>query len=377
MELLQNNIDLLYVILALVLGIIIVSIAIPPIIRICYAKKLFDETGARKVHKKAIPRIGGVAIFIGFTISIAIASNGYSFGMLKYVVAAVTIMFFVGLKDDILAIAAHKKFIMQIIAALILVILGDVRITNFQGLFGLTEVSYFVSFVSSLFLILVVINSFNLIDGVDGLASGIAIIASVVFGTWFYIAGYTQHAIMCYALVGSLAAFFMYNVFGEKNKLFMGDSGSLTIGILIAVSTIQFIELNLISTSSYAINAAPAVAFSILIIPLIDILRIVFVRILNGRSPFSPDNCHLHHCLLRLQKIHLLVTLITIFINVFFITLALWLSQKGLNVNILFGLIVVFGFIILSTPIYLEPNRKKTIYRQLYKTMKTITSLFY
>ena len=377
MEISQNYIDLLHVIMALGLGLIIVTLSVPPIIRICKAKNLFDETGARKIHKKAIPRIGGVAIFIGFTISTIASTSGYNFDLLKYILGSVVIIFFIGLKDDRLERFVLVDRDLPIIAALLLIFLGDIRITNFQGLFGLTEVSYIISFISTLFLMLVIINSFNLIDGVDGLASGVAIIASIVFGSWFYISGYMQLAIMCYALVGSLAAFFMYNVFGKRNKLFMGDSGSLIIGILLAVSTIQFIELNLVLTNSYAINAAPAVAFSILIVPLIDILRIVFVRIFKGRSPFAPDNCHLHHCLLRLQKVHLLVTLTTVFINVIFIALALWLSQRNLNINALFGLIVTFGLIILSTPIYLEPKRKKTIYRQLYKTMKTLTSLFY
>ena len=373
----QSQIDLLLILLAFFMSLLLVAFSIRPLVRIALAKHLVEELNERKIHKKAVPSIGGVAIFIGVTLSAIISTNGYSFDVLKYIIAAIILMFFVGLKDDITIISAKKKIVFQIVAAIILFLLGDIRITNFQGLFGIEEVSYGVSAISSVFLIVVILNSFNFIDGVDGLASGIAIIASVVFGTWFYLAGYIQYAILCFSLSGSLTAFFYYNVFGKANKLFMGDSGSLIIGIVLSVAAIKFIELNNIQDGNYAIYAAPAVAFSILIVPLADLFKVFFIRIYNRRSPFTPDNNHFHHYLLIIKKNHFVTTLITMSINILFIVFALGLSVAGLNVNVLFGILFLMAFIVVNIPYLLLPKKKKTIYRYLYERLRKIASLFY
>jgi len=372
----QSHIDILLILVAFFLGAIIVSFSIPPIVRIAKAKNLTDELGDRKIHKKAVPSLGGVSIFIGVILSTIISSNGYSFDVLKYIIAAVMIMFFIGLKDDILVISAYKKFILQILASLILIFMGDVRITDYQGLFGLNEINYFVSIITSVFLIVVIINSFNFIDGVDGLASGIAIISSTVYGIWFYLSGNIEFSILCFALSGSLISFFYFNVFGKSNKLFMGDSGSLIIGIILSVATIKFIEFNNFK-SDYVVSAAPAVAFGILIVPLIDIFRLFFARIFNGKSPFTPDTNHLHHCILRLNKIHLKTTLITITINIIFIVIAFGLSIAGLNVNLLLGILFALGLFIVTIPYFMLPRQKKSIYRYLYSRMQKATSFFY
>jgi UDP-N-acetylmuramyl pentapeptide phosphotransferase/UDP-N-acetylglucosamine-1-phosphate transferase len=372
----QLNIDLLLIIFASLLGGFIVLFSIPPIVRVAKAKNLVEKFGDRKIHKKEVPSLGGIAIFMGVILSTILSTNGYSFDVLKYIIASIMIMFFIGLKDDIMIISVKKKFFLQIIAALILIYLGDIRITNFQGLFGITEINYTMSVITTIFLIAIIINSFNFIDGIDGLASGIAFISSVVFGSWFYLSGYIQYAILCFALAGSLVSFFYYNVFGNKNKLFMGDSGSLIIGTILSVATIQFIEFNNFR-GEYYVYGAPAVAFGVLIVPMIDLLRIFFVRIMYGRSPFKPDNNHLHHCLLRINKVHLTVTLITIFINIAFILTAIGLSLTELNVNILFGTLLVTGLVGSSIPYLMLPRQKKIIFKYIYSRLKDVASLFY
>ena len=372
----QSHIDIFLILVAFFLGAIIVAFSIPPIVRIANAKNLIDELGYRKIHTKAVPSLGGVAIFIGVILSTIISTNGYSFDVLKYIIAAVIIMFFIGLKDDIMVISAYKKFTLQILASLILIFMGDIRITDYQGLFGINEVNYFFSTITSVFLIVVIINSFNFIDGVDGLASGLAIASSAVYGIWFYLSGNIEYSILCFALSGSLISFFYFNVFGKANKLFMGDSGSLIIGIILSVATIKFIELNNFK-SDFSINAAPAVAFGILIVPLIDIFRLFFVRIFSGKSPFTPDTNHLHHCILRLNGIHLKTTLITITINIIFIVIAFGLSIAGFNVNLLLGILFILGLFIVTIPNFMLPQQKKTIYRYLYRRMRKVTSFFY
>jgi len=339
----MEHIDILLIFLAFALAFTLVAISIPTIIRVSRQKKLFEEINERKVNGSKIPTLGGVAIFIGVTISAIVSTNGYSFDELKYIIAAVILMFFIGLKDDILGISPLKKFAVQALAALILILLGDIRFTNLQGVFGVWEVNYLVSFICSFFFMILIINAFNLIDGIDGLASAIAIITSGFAGTWFFLSGYIQLSILSFALVGSLVSFFIYNVFGTKNKLFMGDTGSLIIGILISAIIIKFIELNINTSNPFYIRAVPGVSFGILIVPLIDTIRIFTLRLLKGAPPFLPDNNHIHHRLLQFLGSHLKVTLVLVIVNLLFISLAFTMSKYGMNVNYIIGLLILIG----------------------------------
>ena len=335
---------------AFVIGFILVMISIPPIIKVANAKHLFEPFHERKVHTKIVPPMGGVAIFIGFTISSIIATDGISFDALKYIIASVIIMFFIGLKDDLMDISARKKLMVQLLAAVILITLGNVRFTNLHGILGTNEIGFGVSLILSIFAMVVIINAFNLIDGIDGLASGLAILAAGTFGSWFYLAGHIQFAILSFALVGSLVGFFIYNVFGHRNKLFMGDTGSLIIGLVISALVVKFNEFNIDKTVPYAISAAPAVSFAIIIVPLIDTLRVMTIRISNKKSPFSADNNHIHHRLLKLVSSHFKVTLIIIASNAFIIAFALLLNHLSLNINLQFIMVFLSGVLISFIP---------------------------
>jgi UDP-N-acetylmuramyl pentapeptide phosphotransferase/UDP-N-acetylglucosamine-1-phosphate transferase len=342
--------DLVLTIGAFVIGFILVMISIPSIIRVAHAKHLFEPFNARKVHTKVVPPMGGVAIFIGFTISSIIATDGISFDALKYIIASVIIMFFIGLKDDLMDISARKKLMVQIFAAVILIALGNVRFTNLHGVLGFTDIGFGASLILSLFTMVVIINAFNLIDGIDGLASGLAILAASAFGSWFYLSGHPQFAILSFAMVGSLVGFFIYNVFGHRNKLFMGDTGSLIIGLIISALTVKFNEFNVDKTIPYAVSAAPALSFAIIIVPLIDTLRVMTIRISNKKSPFSADNNHIHHRLLKLVSSHFKVTLIIISANAFIIAFAILLNYLSLNINLQFILVFLLGVAISFIP---------------------------
>jgi len=333
---------------AFIMGYIGVLVVVPPILRVAFAKKLFDQNGGRKIHTQIVPPLGGVAIFLGFCLSTIIATNGYEFEALKAVLGGVILMFFIGLKDDLVAISARKKFAVQVVSALIIIFIGNIHFTHLHGFFGIEEISHYVGVPVTLFALIVFINAFNLIDGIDGLASGVSMMVSSFFGVWFYLNGNFPYAIMSFALVGSLAAFFMYNVFGHKNKLFMGDAGSLIVGLIVGVLVIQFNELNITNNSVYAVSASPAVSFAIVCMPLIDMVRVMGIRILKGVSPFSPDNNHLHHRLLALVRTHLQATLIIIASNLLIILLAIYLDKLGVGRNIAL-LSVVFTGILFST----------------------------
>jgi UDP-N-acetylmuramyl pentapeptide phosphotransferase/UDP-N-acetylglucosamine-1-phosphate transferase len=360
---------ILYTLLGFLLGFFLVYFTIPALIRVSIAKHLYDTPNERKVSKVVVPTLGGVAIFIGFILSTIIATDGYNFGELKYLIAAVITMFFVGLKDDLMDISARKKLMVQITTAVILIVLGNFRFTDLQGVFGIHELNYAVSFSLTLFVMIAVINAFNLIDGIDGLASGISIVISLVFGTWFLLAGHYEYGIMCFSLTGSLLGFFIFNVFGKKNKIFMGDTGSLILGVIMVILVIKFNELNINQTLPYSVKSAPIVSIAILIIPIIDTLRVFFIRLSEHRSPFTPDMNHIHHNFLKLGHSHLKSTLLIVTINILFIAFAFSFNQV-VNINNLMISTFALGFIIAYIPVLvLKRKQPATIYFIKEKTL--------
>lgn len=349
--------SVIYSIIGFILGFGLVYLTIPPIIRVSIAKHLYDTPNSRKASKIVVPTLGGVAIFIGFILSTIIATDGYNFGELKYLIAAVILMFFLGLKDDLMDISARKKLLGQLAIAILLIVLGNFRFTNLQGAFGLHEISYPVSFAITLFTMIALINAFNLIDGIDGLASGLSILISAVFGSWFLLSGHYEYGITCFSLAGSLIAFFIYNVFGKKHKIFMGDTGSLILGVIMVVLVIKFNEFNINQLAPYAIHNAPVVSIGILIIPVIDTIRVFFIRISERRSPFSPDMNHIHHKFLELGNSHFKSTLWIGLINVLFIAFTFALNST-LNINNLMISLFTLGLTIFYVPSLMLNYRK-------------------
>ena len=317
---------------------LIVYISVPSIVNVAKMKGLFDEPGIRKCHHQKVPNLGGVAIFAAIVISMGLFLDTTTNRELIYLLASITVMFFVGIKDDILIIAPSKKLLGQIAAALILIVLGNLRFTSLHGFLGIYAIDYVSSLLLTCFVMIVIINGFNLIDGIDGLAAGIGIVVSVTFGSWFFLTGMTNYALMCAIVAGALIAFFRFNVFGGTNKIFMGDTGSLILGLIISVFVIKFNEANLTYSGPYLFNAAPAVSFGILIIPLFDTLRVFVIRIAHRQSPFHPDMNHLHHRVLKLGLSHVEATILIGGVNVFFIVLMLTLQSMGLIALMLLNL---------------------------------------
>ncbi len=364
--------ELILVTSAFVIGFIFTNVMIPPIVKVAHAKRLFDPCTGRKIHKQVVPPLGGIAIFAGIVISAIIATDGLSFDALKYIVAAVTILFFIGLKDDLMDISARKKFVVQIIAAVILVTLGNIRLTNFHGILGIHEVNYPVSVFISVLLTVALINAYNLIDGIDGLASGITIMTASIFGILFYLSNQPQYAVLSFSLVGSLSGFFIFNVFGKKNKMFMGDTGSLIIGLLISVLLIRFGEVSL-SNKVLGSKISPVILLSLVIVPLLDMIRVMSIRMSHGRSPFSADNNHIHHRLLLFFPKHLTVTLIIISTNILIVFLAFMLNTTALNINFQIALIIFLELFLSYIPCIILKNSKER--RSKYNSLKLGNSL--
>lgn len=305
---------------------LITFLAIPSIIKVAIIKNLFDEPGERKAHKSSVPTLGGLAIFAGVVFSYTFWSSGIGDETTQYIIAAIIVMFFIGIKDDIIELTAKKKFYGQLISAIIIVVFAEIRVTNLFGVFGIYEIPYWFSILFSLFTILTIVNAFNLIDGIDGLAAGIGAIASFAFGLWFYNYNQISLCILSFTLFSSLLAFLVYN-FSPAN-IFMGDTGSLIVGLILAILAINFIQLSFASPPyAFPFRSSPAMAIAILIIPLFDTLRIFILRVLQKRSPFKADRNHMHHVLLDLGLSHRGVSLTLYAVNFIFIMSALLLRD--------------------------------------------------
>jgi len=330
---------------------------IPSIVEIAKAKSLFDEPNDRASHIHKTPTLGGLAIFNGVAISLLIFFDFSDFPKFQYTIAGLMIIFFTGFKDDIIGITPFKKLVAQLIAVIITIVFGRILITNLHGFLGIDELNYHIGIVFTIITIVGITNCFNLMDGIDGLSASLGILVSLTFGAWFYLVGEYNWAIMSASLVGALLAFFLFNVYGKKNKIFMGDTGALLLGFIMAVMAIKFNELNVTLQGRWAIHAAPAVSIGIMLIPIFDTLRVFVTRILKNRYPFSPDKTHIHHYLLQLGLSHFLSTLLLSFATICFIVIAWYLRFLSVAwlLLVLFSMATILSYI----PIMLVEKREK------------------
>ncbi|NML36548.1 undecaprenyl/decaprenyl-phosphate alpha-N-acetylglucosaminyl 1-phosphate transferase [Chitinophaga sp. G-6-1-13] len=350
------------VLIATVLSFVVTYFSIPILIRVAELKHLYDEPDERKTHKQRIPTLGGIGFFSGFIIAATVCVPTLQNSPFQYMMAAFFIIFMVGMKDDIVGLSPLKKLIGQLVASFAIIYLGNLQITGMYGFLGITTLPSNISLMLTYFYFVVVINAFNLIDGVDGHAGSIGLLVSAVLGAYFLHVGEITYAVLGFALAGGLASFLIYNI--SPARIFMGDTGSLLIGLVNAVLVLKFIEVAGNPASKMPIGATPAVAIAILIVPLFDTLRVFSVRMLQGRSPFSADRNHIHHYLLDLRLDHRQTTLVSVSVNAVFIAGAYFL--QGLGTTVL-TIVVVGAATTFTGMLYLARKRKLTL-----KTATTI-----
>lgn len=347
---------MLDVLLTASVSFIITFLAIPVILQVAEQKKLYDIPDERKVHTRPVASLGGVGIFTGFLLASLLSVQGYLNPEFQYFFAAALVIFFLGLKDDLMILSATKKFIGQIIAASILIHLAGIRLDSMFGLFGFEQLPEGFALALSYLTIIVIINSFNLIDGVDGLAASLGILTMLVFGTYFFAVEYQAYALISFAMAGALGAFLIFN--HNPAKIFMGDSGSLLIGLVNAILVIKFINVAHDPLVAIPITSSVALGVSILIVPLLDTLRVFAIRILRGRSPFTPDRNHFHHLLLDSGLGHAAVTFACVGINIGFILLA-WFS-RSLGTTLLLGIMLTIAFSGIAV-LYYRPRQRRRL----------------
>lgn len=349
---------MLDIILTASVSFIITFLAIPVVLEIADKKKLYDIPDERKVHTRPVASLGGVGIFAGFLLASLLSIQIFQNYEFQYFFASVLVIFFLGLKDDLMVLSATKKFIGQVIAASILIHLGGIRLDSMHGLFGIEQLPEAFGLALSYLTIIVVINSFNLIDGIDGLAASLGILTMLVFGTYFFAVNMQAYALLAFSVAGSLAAFMIFN--HHPAKIFMGDSGSLMIGLINSILVIKFINVANTPFVAIPVESAVAVGFAILIVPLLDTLRVFSIRIINGRSPFTPDRNHVHHLLLERGLGHAGVTFTCFAINIAFILLAYFGRSIGSTYLLLIMLSLAFtGFGVVFY--YRKPPKKRTM----------------
>ena len=298
-----------FIFIASIISFLGTMLVMPSVIKLAIKKRILAGGGGRNVHEGFTPNIGGIAIFIGLLLSnlfllgfyiqqqsvenVIIDLNSYD-KFLSYIILTFSciVMFIVGLSDDLTSLSSRLRFFIQICVAFVLTFYADVRIENLNGLFNIYELPYVFSILFSIIVVIFIINSFNLTDGLDSLATTLGIYILSTFGFLFLLSNDYYDATLCFAGVSSLFAFWFYNK--PPAKIFMGDSGSLVIGVIIAYSAIKLCNFQIDSEGT--IN--PVLVLCILAYPSIDTLRVFIVRIMDGKSPFVADRNHIHHLLI-------------------------------------------------------------------------------
>ena len=262
--------------------------------------------------------LGGIAVFFGSVIGLGIAGIGCDCSELFIVVVAMMIMLYTGTLDDILDLSPGLRFLVEIGTVLLLIFVGDYSLNDFHGLWGINQIPRWAAIPLTVFAVVGIINAINLIDGVDGLSSGYCILTNLLFGVMFWYVGDRVMAMLAVVAAGSLIPFFFHNVFGKSSKMFIGDGGTLVMGIVISVFVMRILEHGSLSKVYDAANIGLVpFTLAVLSVPVFDTLRVMTTRILKRKSPFHPDKTHLHHMFIRLGCSHAATTLAIVTLNFF------------------------------------------------------------
>ena len=335
---------LIFIVAGFLLSALMGRLIIPRILVISLRKRLFDIPDFRKIHQHPISRLGGVTFFpvimlvmcaitlIGLHIkgfSDQFFSNHIVDEMLC-LTAGLVLLYIIGVCDDLIGVRYGRKLLVQVLAASFLPFAG-LYVVDFYGLFGVDVVSPFIGIPLTILLTVFVTNAINLIDGIDGLASGLCMIALLIFGTAFALNGVWMYSLLAFVCLGVLIPFFLYNVFGNAehgSKIFMGDTGSLTLGFILSLFSVKYILL--LSTDSSAVSGTPIVwVFSLLLVPCLDVCRVVLNRLQRKANPFKPDKTHIHHKFLMMGFSPRRSLVLIQLISLFFIGLTVFLIYVG------------------------------------------------
>ena len=326
LHLLQINLpfsDYRFALLCFITAFVVTLISIPPIIALIRRYRLYDIPDPRKEHESPIPTMGGIAILAGLMTSLSLwfpFSN--NIGQISFFFS-IAVLFGLGIMDDLKDLPAKYKFLVQFSLALLIAVSG-IRITSFEGLFGVGALPLSTQYSLTVLVIVGVTNAFNLIDGIDGLAGGIGFMSLLTLGLFLTFNGDRQTALVAFAFAGALLAFLYFNF--NPARIFMGDTGSLVLGFVVAVLCIRLLQVNAANPAP-VLSHAPVFVFAVVMIPVFDTLRVFAVRIWKGRSPFVADRTHIHHLLTNEGFSHSFAAKLICFIHGFILIEVYWLRH--------------------------------------------------
>lgn len=321
----------------------------PRLVKIALLKNIVDNPDARKLQRTPVPVLGGVAVFFGVVIAIGCMSSVVDCSGLPVVIMAMMAMLYTGTMDDILSLSPGLRFVIEIVVVLLLIFVGGYCIDDFHGLWNIGRFSYWCAVPLTVVAAVGIINAINLVDGVNGLSSGYCIMACLIFGTLFFVAGEAPMTILAAVSVGALIPFFLHNVFGKTSKMFIGDGGTLVMGVVMSVFVIAILQ-NGSRVAAYVNPNVGLVPFTlaVLSVPVFDTLRVMSTRILKGTSPFRPDKTHLHHMFIDLGCSHVATTLAILGVNMF-VVLCWWaLEASGFSIAVQLYAVIAVSLLVTS-----------------------------
>lgn len=317
------------------ISIFVVSWIHPKVVRIAKEKGIVDNPDARKLQKVPIPILGGVAVYFGEMVAIAAMSVFVDLSSLLPVIIAMVIMLYIGVMDDILNLSFRLRFLIEFLIVIFLIYAGGFIIDDLGNLLGINHLPRIVAIVLTVVATIGIINAINLIDGVNGLSSGFGILSCTIFAISFIINDNAPMAILALITSGALIPFFLHNVFGKRSRMFIGDGGALTLGLVLSIFVMSALNQNTSSCGSIPFVLA------VLAVPVFDTIRVMFTRIIKGKSPFYPDKTHLHHLFISLGYSHILTTAVELLLSII-ILFAWWLSYVlGASVDWQFVVVLV------------------------------------
>ena len=317
------------------------------ILRIAILKNIVDNPNHRKIQRAPVPVLGGIAVFFGIVVSITLTAVFYDATSLFAILGVMVVMLYIGVMDDILSLSPSIRFMIESVVVLVLIFSNDYSINNFHGLWGVGEISMWISVPLTIVACVGILNAINMIDGVNGLLSGYCIVSCSLFAAAFIWADDRDAASLALISIGALVPFFFHNVFGKKSKMFIGDGGALLMGTIISTFVIGVLNSN----SPLAEKVAPTFGLipftlAVLSIPVFDTLRVIFSRLFRGDSPFQPDKTHMHHLLFDLGFSHIGITLFEILSNLM-VVLLWWLSYKlGASIEVQLYVVVTLALMV-------------------------------
>ena len=321
----------------------------PRLVKIALLKNIVDNPDARKLQRTPVPVLGGVAVFFGVVIAIGCMSSVVDCSGLPVVIMAMMAMLYTGTMDDILSLSPGLRFVIEIVVVLLLIFVGGYCIDDFHGLWNIGRFSYWCAVPLTVVAAVGIINAINLVDGVNGLSSGYCIMACLIFGTLFFLAGEAPMTILAAVSVGALIPFFLHNVFGKTSKMFIGDGGTLVMGVVMSVFVIAILQ-NGSRVAAYVNPNVGLVPFTlaVLSVPVFDTLRVMSTRILKGTSPFRPDKTHLHQMFIDLGCSHVATTLAILGVNMF-VVLCWWaLEASGFSIAVQLYAVIAVSLLVTS-----------------------------